>query len=293
MLNKGMTEVTMVSIIIPSYNREELIERSVRSVLNQTYKDLEVIVVDDCSTDNTMQVLKGIDDERLRVYQLEKNSGACVARNKGIELAKGEYIAFQDSDDEFLPTKIEKQIEILKRDDVDVCVCQIDRVGYKSSYESGLYPDIEEGIIDFDILLKRSTISTQMIVGKRKVFEDIQFDNEMPRFQDFDLVIRIGKKYNVYFLKEPLCKVYLQNDSITKSNVKGIKAYERIIEKYSDIWPSHRLAYCNILQNLGAAYTLEGEHKPSIYSEILKYNFSIKILLKYILSKLHLYKYFI
>lgn len=84
----------MVTVIIPSYNREKTIKRAVDSVLNQTYKDIEVIVVDDCSTDNTLDVVKSIKDSRLKVFKLNENSGACVARNFGIEKAK--YVAITD-----------------------------------------------------------------------------------------------------------------------------------------------------------------------------------------------------
>lgn len=99
----------MVSVIIPSYNRENTIVRAVNSVLNQTYKDIEVIVVDDCSKDRTLELLSSIKDERLKFFKLEKNSGACVARNFGIEKANGEFIAFQDSDDEWLPEKLKSR----------------------------------------------------------------------------------------------------------------------------------------------------------------------------------------
>ena len=96
----------LVSIIIPTYNRENKLERAVESVLEQSYQYIEVIVVDDCSTDNTVTLMgKYKDDERVVYYRLEKNSGACVARNKGIELSKGDYIGFLDSDDIFLPKK--------------------------------------------------------------------------------------------------------------------------------------------------------------------------------------------
>ena len=96
----------MVSVIIPSYNREKTIKRAVESGLNQTYKDIEVIVVDDCSSDKTIEILTSIKDKRFSYYKLDKNSGACVARNLGIEKVKGDYIFLHDSDDEWLPDKL-------------------------------------------------------------------------------------------------------------------------------------------------------------------------------------------
>jgi len=97
----------MISVIMPTYNRARTLKRAIDSVLAQTYSDIELIVVDDCSTDNTKDIVDKYSDERLRYVRLKKNSGACVARNVGIEKAKGEYIAFQDSDDYWEKEKIE------------------------------------------------------------------------------------------------------------------------------------------------------------------------------------------
>ena len=89
----------MVSVIIPVYNREKTIKKAIESVLEQTYTDLEVIIVDDCSTDKTIEVVESIADKRIRLVKSPKNGGACKARNLGIDHANGELIAFQDSDD--------------------------------------------------------------------------------------------------------------------------------------------------------------------------------------------------
>jgi len=89
-----------VSVIIPTYNRAHTIGRAIKSVLNQTYQDFEIIVVDDGSTDNTEEVVKSFRDKRIRYIQHKKNKGAAAARNTGIKSAKGKYIAFQDSDDD-------------------------------------------------------------------------------------------------------------------------------------------------------------------------------------------------
>lgn len=97
----------MISVIIPVYNRENTIRRSVLSVLNQSVSNIEVLVVDDCSNDNTINILKKLKDSRLKIIELEKNRGANFARNIGIDLAIGDYISFQDSDDFWLPTKLE------------------------------------------------------------------------------------------------------------------------------------------------------------------------------------------
>ena len=106
-------ERNLITVIIPTYNRAHLIKDAAYSVLNQSYKNIELIIIDDCSTDDTAEVVKSINDPRLNYHRLEKNSGACIARNKGIELARGDYISFNDSDDKWLENKLEEQLEFL------------------------------------------------------------------------------------------------------------------------------------------------------------------------------------
>ncbi len=105
----------LVSIIMPSYNTGEYIADSINSVLSQTYKNWELIIVDDCSNDNTDEVINSFDDYRIRYYKNEKNSGAAVSRNKALRLAKGRWIAFLDSDDLWNPKKLQYQINFMKR----------------------------------------------------------------------------------------------------------------------------------------------------------------------------------
>ena len=106
----------LVSIIMPSYNTAEYIEESIKSVQNQIYENWELIIVDDCSTDNTDDILKKYieSDKRIHYLKNEKNSGAAVSRNRALREAKGKWIAFLDSDDLWLPTKLERQLKYMK-----------------------------------------------------------------------------------------------------------------------------------------------------------------------------------
>lgn len=107
-------ELGLVSIIMPSYNTAAYIKESIQSVLNQTYTNWELIIVDDCSTDSTDEVLETIKDSRIRYFKNDKNSGAAVSRNKALREAKGQWIAFLDSDDLWMPEKLEKQIYFME-----------------------------------------------------------------------------------------------------------------------------------------------------------------------------------
>ena len=105
-----MYDFGLVSIVMPSYNSEKYIKASIESVLNQTYPKWELLIVDDCSTDKTVEIIKSLKDERIKFFQNEKNSGAAISRNKALREVKGQWIAFLDSDDLWLPTKLEEQL---------------------------------------------------------------------------------------------------------------------------------------------------------------------------------------
>ena len=105
----------LVSVVIPSYNSGKFISETLKSVSSQTYEEIEIIVVDDCSTDNTIEIIKKHNDPRLVLIQLEKNKGVANARNVGIANSKGTYIAFVDSDDVWIKDKLKKQIKIMEQ----------------------------------------------------------------------------------------------------------------------------------------------------------------------------------
>lgn len=169
----------MVSVIIPSYNRAGSIRAAVESVLKQSYADLELIVVDDGSTDDTEAVLKGIDDDRLR-YIYQENAGACVARNTGIAAARGEYIAFHDSDDIWHPTKLEKQMAAFETYGADLVFCKMQRIMPDGSVQ--IFADrFENGIVDPVRTLFQ--IGTQTIIAKREVFEKAALIPKCPDFK--------------------------------------------------------------------------------------------------------------
>lgn len=228
----------LVSVIIPVYNREKTIKRAIESVLNQTYKNIEIVVIDDCSTDNTSEILhQYINDIRVKIYYQEENVGANRARNRGIGVAQGEYIAFQDSDDEWLPWKLEKQIAYMQEK------------GYLVSYSSyQLFEDGEVRIVPSDVqveelsgeklkekLKRRNTIGTPTLIVHRRVFEKIgRFDENMPRLQDYELMIRIVNCFEVGYINEPLVKAYRMKECISNNSDKWLEAILLLIEKHAD-----------------------------------------------------------
>ena len=117
----------MISVVLPSYNRAHILPRAIESILGQTYKDIELIIVDDGSSDNTAEVVGSFSDSRI-VYVRQENAGACAARNNGIAHARGDYIAFQDSDDIWHQDKLEKQLATLQNTGADIVFCRMNRM---------------------------------------------------------------------------------------------------------------------------------------------------------------------
>ncbi len=230
----------LVSVIIPTYNREKTIVKAVESVLNQTYKNIEVIIVDDCSTDNTKEVINQILDSRIHYYVLEENSGACFARNYGISKANGKYIALHDSDDEWRSCKLEQQMLYMNNNNLEFITCGFIR------YRNGVKEKI--GFVDCPSdkeeiwcrMLNGNWVSTQTILCYRYCFDIIHFDPNVKRFQDWDLGLQAAKQFRVGVLSEPLVDVYVQDDSITNTQ----KTYDStcyILEKhYCDILPGNQ-----------------------------------------------------
>lgn len=281
----------MISVIIPTYNREKTLKKSIMSVLNQTYKNIEVIIIDDNSTDNTLDIIKSIDDKRLKYIKHETNLGANKARNTGILHSIGDYIAFQDSDDEWMANKLEIQKNKLEESGADLVFCSFYRFN-KNKCEIIPNKKIDNKRIKKDILYE-NFISTQTILGKRKCFDDEKFDELLPRFQDWDLMIRISRKYKIKFINQPLVNVYLQNDSISKDSDKAIKAmlimmnkYHNIIKYNKKIFTSWNMMIIRYSENLF-------EKTKYFICAFRKAPYNIRIILCYMKSciKLILYKY--
>ena len=262
----------MVSVIIPAYNRAGTIVRSVMSVLNQTYSDLEVIIVDDCSDDGLEKVITDLHEQRVKYFRLDSRSGACAARNKGIQLSKGDYIAFQDSDDEWAANKLEVQINAMNANHADICFCQLRRHYVGENAKIIIWPDTksnESCFMDHVTLRRKSYASTQTIVARKHVFDDVQFDPDVIKSQDFDWMIRASEKFSVYYVAEPLVEQYLQPDSISLSGYeKFVVSREYLLRKYSELCETDSEFKFYILRQLAYYKSLAGMNAMKEYKEI-------------------------
>lgn len=230
----------LVSVIIPTFNREKPIVRAIESIINQTYPNWELLIVDDRSTDNTAKVIARIIEKHPNIfyYCLDKNQGACVARNKGLEKAKGEFITFLDSDDEYLPEKIKKQVELFATSNIPnlgVVSCGREDVSNGQTYSIKI-PKYRGNIIKQMLSKKGVGAGTPFLMIKKNVINDqIFFDPNMPAGQDWDFLVRICLKYNFDFVGEPLVRVHHHDLERVYTNTTALKAFELQSKKYKDL----------------------------------------------------------
>ncbi len=224
-----------VSIIIPTYNREHLLGRAIQSVLDQTYQNFELIIVDDGSTDDTEKLVKSFNSEKIRYIWHGENKGPSAARNTGIQSAKGDYIAFQDSDDEWMPRKLEKQMRAFETASPAVGIVYTGRYSIKND-KKDYAPPTKWTPIDGDIfssLLKACLVPAQVALVKRDCFERAgMFDERFPALVDWELFLRMSRYYQFKCINEPLVIKYHQPDSITENQSACIKGFEQMLETY-------------------------------------------------------------
>ena len=274
----------LVSIVMPTYNREKTIKRALDSLLNQTYPNIEIIIVDDGSNDNTSDIINNYTDKRINYIKLAKNEGANYARNYGISVANGKYITFQDSDDEADLNKIDELVDFINKNKCDIVFCNV-RVKKKNKYKILIKKQISENEI-LEKLLWGNFISIEGLLLKRSILKEVTFDDSLLRFQDWDLIIRLVQKYSIKHYHKELTTVYVQNDSITRNNSKGIAALKQILEKYNNLFSKKQKAkiYCRI----GMFYARSNENANEWFKKAYKNDFKLSYILLYILNKFKL-----
>lgn len=267
--------MNLVSVIIPTYNRAHTLPRSIESVLNQSYSNFELIIVDDGSTDETADVIKQYNDSRIRYFHTE-NRGACAARNFGIKKARGEYISFQDSDDFWYPEKLQAELHCLAKNDADIVFCKMQSIDETSGRFLSVVPSKKQRNT-FENLLISNFISTQMILMKTSIAKENLFNVKYPRFQDWEYVIRLYGKYKFVFCNQILVTQYLQSDSITKNKLKTIEAYKLLLQDYYHVYNSYPFALAKLYKNIATSISLYDFNQSKYY---LKKSLKTKFLVK-------------
>jgi glycosyltransferase involved in cell wall biosynthesis len=220
-----------VSVVIPTYNRRQLIEKAIESVLAQTYSDWEIVVIDNGSTDGTDKHLLAKYGNTLRLIRLDTNVGIPKGRNVGIREARGGYVALLDSDDYWKPNKLSRQMRCFEEDpSYGMVATQCSSVTPDGSTRERNRPG-KSGWVLVD-LFKANFIRTSSAVIKKEVLDSIGlFDEELAECEEYDLWLRVASKWPIGFINEPLT-VYLDNpEGVSVDRLRGRLFRQKVLEK--------------------------------------------------------------
>lgn len=226
----------LVSILIPVYNSEKFIRETLDSVLSQTYKNFEVIIVDDACTDNTPKILIEFAelDTRINLFRNDTNLYIAKARNKAISLSKGKYIVWQDSDDISLPTRVEKLVKFMEEHpDVGICGSYLQSFMGEKDLDVRTYATDDESLRK--TIFKYSPVAQPTAIVRKSCLDEVGvFDESIPTAEDLDLSFRIGVKYKFANIPEVLIRYREHPNSATHLKLKAqIRNTLRIRLKYS------------------------------------------------------------
>ncbi len=255
-----MKEQALISVVIPAYNAERFIEQTIKSVVAQTYQNIEIIVVNDCSTDKTMEILEKLKktEKRLLVETLKENSGVSAARNKGVELAKGEYVAFLDADDLWREDKIEKQLDLIKESKAVLCCTGYNFIDEASKKLTGEHNVLQ--IIELEDILRKNYINTSSAILRKDVIKENKMEGENIH-EDYLAWLRILKEYGqAVGVNESLTSYRVLSGSRSSNKFKGIGKTYRV----------YRMFGLNIIKSMYYTcwYIINGIKKYSKIKEI-------------------------
>lgn len=219
----------LISIITPNYNCEKFISQTIESVLAQTYPNWEMLIVDDCSTDNSYQIALEYSqkDSRIKVYQNEKNSGAAVSRNKAIELSQGEYLAFLDSDDLWLPEKLEKQLRFMEENDCDFSYSRYSLID-ENNVSIGRVVRIPR-VLSYIKYLHHCFTGCLTVMYRKDFAQEIR-SIDVKNNNDYGLFLQVVKKSNRAMGYNDVTGCYrIRSNSMSRKKIDKVQPYFQLI----------------------------------------------------------------
>jgi glycosyltransferase involved in cell wall biosynthesis len=222
----------LVSVVIPTHARPLLVPRAIRSVLSQTHSDLEVVVVDDGSTDQTREVLAGFTDPRIKVVRHEINRGVAEARNTGIRAARGRFVAFLDDDDEWLPTKVERQLEAFDAPDGPALVYSGMWI-VEGSRERPVAARPQGMSFDQWLIFSGPISTSGLMVDREVAGEEFHFDPAMEGFEDGEMLLRISRRHRIGRVPEPLYRFHQHAGQRLSEPHREAAARRNFVHKFS------------------------------------------------------------
>jgi glycosyltransferase involved in cell wall biosynthesis len=283
-----------VSIIINVHNGQGFIENSLCSALNQSYKNLEIIIWDNASTDKTGNIVKRFTDKKIKYYYSNLFEKLYVTRNRAVEMSTGEFITFLDVDDELTSDSIKNRINLLDSTKREICISNLyisKNFGKKKSY----YNKINKPKLDFYNLLNKYNICFLSVMFRKKIFNKFKFDHNYNILGDFDLILRLSKEYEIEYSKtysgtynvhatnytntnfvthiKEIRKWFIKNSFTLLKNKKKLKA--PIIKKYIVLHQTQKVINLNLINTLN--YFIF-KKKNFLYLKILKNFLAFKLL---------------
>ena len=285
-----------VTVVITTYNRPVLLERAIRSVLNQTYENFECVVVDDCSsTHKAKEITQKFTDNRVTYTRHEQNMGLSAARNTGIEYSDGEYVAFLDDDDQWKEKKLEKQIDLFEglEDKYAIVYCWMNYRRHTDEEIINSYCPSYEGNIFSEALEGQPIGSGSTLLVRRSIAKNTKFDVDIDRGIDGDFIRRVCQEYYVNYVPEILVEYYVEHgkDRITSQDESGIRdaisGHKIKFDKFSTELNARPQCASRILAKIAYHYAQLGEWRMSIkyYQKALSTSPTTLIVYRSILKK--------
>ena len=288
----------LITAVITTYKRKDtILKRAIQSVLDQTWRPIELVVVNDYPEDKVLadrlgsvieKLAEEYQDVHIRYIVLEKNSGACAARNRGLALAEGAYISFLDDDDVWKPEKLEKQYAGFTSDNIGMVYSPFLNISYQDPNDQKVMQyGTSSGELLEELLAHNIVGGTSMVMLKTECLRAIGgFDTEMQSSQDYDVWIRIAEKYLIGFVPDVLTIRYLTEDSITTNTKKKENGWSRLTQKNwhyyqdrNDVFASRLIWILKYAASVGDFAFIE-----SLRSKYKQY-FTMKVYIVYYLSK--------
>lgn len=251
-----------VSVIIPTYNRAEFLRSAIASVLNQTYQDFEIIVVDDGSKDNTENVVSHFNNRKIRYVRHETNKGVTVARNTGILNSKGAFIAFLDDDDEWLPQKLIRQMALLRRSPLQTGAVYTGllRVDHRSGKTVGEWIPTKRGNLFDELCFENCVGTASTVLLKKECFNTLGlFDEDICFGEEYDMWIRVSKSFLFECVNEPLVKYRVHAAKLSTNYELVISGLEAQLRKHGAFFRSNKKGYSYRYLSLGTLYCYVGK----------------------------------
>lgn len=265
MTEKVQIKTPLVSVVIPTYNRSKELARAIKSVLNQTYQNFEILVVDDGSEENLRVVCDSFNDQRIRFLRNDTHTNANVARNRGIKEAQGEYIAMLDSDDEYLPHHLSRRVEKIKEWDCDGIFgsAYIDN-GEEQTLK--LSRPLKKGELMINYLLSDGFAPTPSHFYKANAAKAVLWDETLLRHQDYDFSVRFAKSYSFLSDYEPTIIVYWVVNKVSSIDLNSCILF--LETNKATITPQNLVKY--VINQAIAAKIQQDDFAFKYYKRILK-----------------------